>query len=325
MPELPEIELYLDALTARVQNRVIEGLRIRSPSFLRTYDPPASRLVGRRVKRVFRLSKRVVFETDHPEDGPDSEAHRLYAAVHLMLTGRFQWKPPGAAVPRKRAHGAFDFENGTLLITEQATTKRAALHVVVGREALDDLHRGGVEPLEASLDEFKAALARESRTLKRALTDQRLVSGVGNAHSDEILLQARLSPLKLTSRLSDEETERLYAVTRESLERWTRLLKQEWGTRWPTKITAFHPEMAAHGKYGEPCPQCGSPIQRITYASRETNYCATCQTGGKLLADRAMSRLLKQDWPRSLEELEEHVDKRRAGPVSPSIPGHELP
>lgn len=312
MPELPEIALYVDALTERIQGREILGLRIRSPSFLRTYDPPASEMVGRRVTRVFRLSKRVVLELSGPDGQPCPESERLYAAVHLMLTGRFQWKAPGAAVPRKRAHAAIDFEGGTLLITEQATTKRASLHVVRGRADLNALHRGGVEPLEVELTEFEAALRRENRTLKRALTDQRLISGIGNAHSDEILLQAKLSPLKLTSKLCDAEILRLYEVTRSSLTRWMQLLKEEWKDRWPTKITAFHPEMAAHGKFGEPCPQCGSPIQRITYASRETNYCATCQTSGKLLADRAMSRLLKDDWPRTLEELEEHVDKRRA-------------
>jgi formamidopyrimidine-DNA glycosylase len=222
-----------------------------------------------------------------------------------MITGRFRWAKPGAAVPKKRAHGAFDFPEGSLLLTEQSTKKRASLHVVRGEEALAELDPGGIDVLGASTESFAAALRSENRTLKRALTDPRVFSGIGNAHSDEILLFARLSPLQRTGNLTDEEVRRLHDVTRTSLVEWTERLRAEFGDRFPTKITAFHPEMAAHGKYGEPCPVCGSPIQRIRYADRETNYCATCQTGGKVLADRGISRLLGDDWPRTLEELEE--------------------
>jgi formamidopyrimidine-DNA glycosylase len=300
VPELPEVTIYVDALRSRIQNRTLEGLRIRSPSLLRTYDPPARELVGRTVVAVDRLAKRIVLGF-----GDD-----LYAVIHLMITGRFQWKDPGAAVPRKTGHAAFDFQNGTLLLTEQATKKRAALHVVRGEEAVKALDRGGVEPLEASLAEFREAIRRENRTLKRALTDPRLLSGIGNAHSDEILLVARLSPVKLTSRLSEAEIERLYMATRASIEEWIGILRDEWGDAFPKRITAFHERMMAHGKFGSPCPQCGTRIQRIRYASRETNYCPTCQTDGKLLADRALSQLLKKDWPRTLEELEEHIEAR---------------
>ena len=311
MPELPEVTLYVEALRVRILGQVLEDVRIRSPSFLRTWDPPAREMVGCTVLDVRRLSKRIVWALSEADGSVPPPETQLFGVVHLMLTGRFQWRAVRAPLPRKRAHAAFDFTDGTLLVTEQATTKRASLHVLRGEDAVEALHRGGVEPLDVRLEEFAAALRRENRTLKRALTDQRLISGIGNAHSDEILLAARLSPLQWTSRLTDDDVARLYDVTRESLTRWTETLRAEWGDRWPTKITAFHPEMAAHGKYGEPCPQCGSPIQRITYASRETNYCATCQTGGKLLADRAMSRLLKEDWPRTLEELEDHVERRK--------------
>ena len=229
----------------------------------------------------------------------------LHLVFHLMITGRFRWTGPGAAVPKKRAHGAFDFPDGTLLLTEQSTKKRASLHVVRGDEALEELDPGGLEVTEATLEDFAARLRAESRTLKRALTDPTILSGIGNAHSDEILLFAGLSPLQRTGNLDDEEVERLYRETRRSLKEWTRRLKEEFGSSFPGKITAFHPAMAAHGKYGEPCPVCGTAIQRIKYGDRETNYCPTCQTGGRLLADRGMSRLLGDDWPRTLEELEE--------------------
>jgi formamidopyrimidine-DNA glycosylase len=222
-----------------------------------------------------------------------------------MLTGRFRWRDKGVAVPKKRGHAAFDFPSGAVLLTEQATKKRASLHVVRGESALTQFERGGVEPLEASLDDFKAALIRENRTLKRALTDPRILSGIGNAHSDEILLAAKLSPVKRTRRLDDDEVSRLYVATRESLQEWVERLRSEVGDGFPEKVTAFHPAMKAHGKYKEPCPECGAPIQRIVYAENETNYCAGCQTGGKLLRDRALSRLLGEDWPATLEELEE--------------------
>ncbi len=302
MPELPEIALYVHALIPRIEGKRLDRLRVRSPSLLRTYDPPVSELDGRTVTGVRPLAKRIVFDFDGD----------IHAVLHLMITGRLQWKTPGVVVPRKTGHAAFDFEHGSLLLTEQATTKRASLHLERGEEAVRAHHRGGVEPLEASLQDFADALGRENRTLKRALSDPRLISGIGNAHSDEILLEARLSPIKLTSRLESDEIERLYQVTQRSLTRWTERLKNEWGDRWPKKVTAFHPEMGAHGRYGKPCPHCGSPIQRIVYASRETNYCAECQTEGKLLADRGISRLLNKDWPKTLHELEEHIERRSA-------------
>jgi formamidopyrimidine-DNA glycosylase len=295
MPELPEISAYLEGLERTVRGRTLEGVRVRSPSLLRTFDPPLSVAVGRTVTGLRRLGKRVVWEM---EGG-------LFLVFHLMITGRFKWTKAGAAVPAKRAHGAFDFAHGTLLLTEQASHKRASLHVVLGEDALADLDPGGIDVLTSDQIAFDEALTRENRTLKRALTDPRVLSGVGNAHSDEILLFARLSPLKLTGSLSAEELARLRDVARASLVEWTERLRAEFGNRFPDRITAFHPAMAAHGKYGQPCPVCGSPIQRITYAANETNYCATCQTGGKVLADRGLSRLLGDDWPRTLEELEE--------------------
>jgi formamidopyrimidine-DNA glycosylase len=228
----------------------------------------------------------------------------LFAVIHLMLTGRFRWKERGAAVPRKLGHAAFDFPTGTLLLTEAGTKKRASLHVVHGEAALAEHDRGGIEPLEIDLAGFREALVRENRTLKRALTDPRIFSGIGNAHSDEILLQAKLSPVQRTRLLDDDEIARLFEATQRSLREWLDILRTETGDRFPGKVTAFHPRMAAHGKFREPCPVCGSPIQRIVYAANETNYCAKCQTGGKLLADRSMSRLLGDDWPKTLEDLE---------------------
>jgi len=295
VPELPEITAYLEAFERTILGHAIERVRLQSPSLLRTWDPPVSAVEGLTVRGLSRLGKRVVWELESD----------LFMVFHLMLTGRFKWAKAGASVPRKRAHGAFDFEHGTVLLTEQSTQKRASLHVLRGREALAALDPGGLEVLDASPEEFAAALTRENRTLKRALTDPRVLSGIGNAHSDEILLRARLSPLQHTRRLSAEEIARLQEVTRASLLEWIERLRSEFGERFPEKITAFHPAMAAHGKFGQPCPVCGSPIQRIKYADSETNYCATCQTGGKLLADRGMSRLLGDDWPRTLEELEE--------------------
>ena len=299
MPELPEVTAYVEGLERTILGRTLERTRVRSPSLLRTWDPPLSAAEGLAVTGLRRLGKRIVWEME--ED--------LFLVFHLMITGRFKWAKPGASVPRKRAQGAFDFAHGTLLLTEQSTKKRASLHVVRGEEALADLDPGGLEVGSASLDAFAERLRRENRTLKRALTDPRIFSGIGNAHSDEILLFAGLSPLQRTANLDDDEVERLYRVTRRSLEEWTDRLRSEFGDGFPGRITAFHPEMVAHGKYGQPCPVCGSPIQRIKYADRETNYCATCQTGGKLLADRALSQLLKKDWPRSLEELEERLSR----------------
>ncbi len=295
MPELPEITAYVEGLERTVLHEVLEKTRVRSPSLMRSWEPPLASAEGRRVVGLRRLGKRIVWEMEG----------ELFLVFHLMITGRFRWTGPGAAIPKKRAHGAFDFGSGTLLLTEQSTKKRASLHVVQGEAALGELDPGGLEVLDASLAEFAAVLARENRTLKRALTDPRILSGIGNAHSDEILLLAGLSPLQLTRNLESDEIRRLFEVTQKSLLEWIELLRAEFGDRFPGKITAFHPAMVAHGKYGEPCTICGSPIQRIRYADRETNYCATCQTGGRVLADRGMSRLLGDDWPRTLEELEE--------------------
>lgn len=301
MPELPEIELYLHALEPRIRGQRLEKVRIPSPSLLRSHDPPVSELEGRRVEGLKRLGKRVVWAM---EGG-------LFAVFHLMVAGRFKWRKPGVSIPKKGAHAAFDFPSGSVLLTEASTRKKASLHVVRGREELALHDPGGLEVLSADLPAFRDALFRENRTLKRALTDPRILSGIGNTHSDEILLFAGLSPVRLTRRLEEAEVERLFEVTVDSLRKWTERFRVEAGDDFPEKVTAFHPGMAAHGKFGEPCPLCGTPIQRITYADRETNYCPECQTGGKLLADRALSRLLREDWPRSLEELEEFKDRRR--------------
>ncbi|MXW16727.1 MAG: formamidopyrimidine-DNA glycosylase [Gemmatimonadetes bacterium] len=295
MPELPEVTLYLHALRPRIVGERIERIRIASPSLLKTFDPTPAELHGRAVQTLSRLGKRIVLGL---EDG-------IFAVIHLMIAGRFQWRKPGAAIPRKRGHAAFDFARGSLVLTEASTHKRASLHLVRGAVALRAHDPGGIEPLEASAEDFAAAILRENRTLKRALTDPRILSGIGNAHSDEILLRARLSPVRLTRRLSGEEIERLRAATRSSLTEWSERLIEEAGDDFPAKVTAFHPAMAAHGKYGEPCDRCGTAIQRIVYATRETNYCPACQTGGRVLADRALSRLLGRDWPRTVEELEE--------------------
>ena len=294
MPELPEITVYIDALDRRITGKLLERVRIQSPSLLRTVDPPVAAAHGRRVMGVERLGKRIAIALQGD----------LFLVIHLMVSGRLRWKERGAAVPRKLGHAAFDFESGTLLLTEAGTKKRASLHVVEGRAGLVDHDRGGIDPLDATLDQFRNALLRENRTLKRALTDPRLFSGIGNAHSDEILLFAGLSPVRLTRQLDEAEIERLHRTTRESLSEWIAILHEETGDRFPDKVTAFHPRMAAHGKFRQPCPRCGSPIQRIVYAENETNYCARCQTGGRLLADRALSQLRRKDWPRTLEELE---------------------
>jgi formamidopyrimidine-DNA glycosylase len=295
MPELPEIAAYIAGLERTIEGHVLEAVRLRSPSLVKTWDPPLSDVKGRRVMGLGRIGKRIVWTLEDD----------LHLVFHLMITGRLRWTRPGAALPGKRAHAAFDFSHGTLLLTEQASHKRASLHVVRGQEDLRKLDPGGLEVLEASLEDFRAVLTRENRTLKRALTDPRVLSGIGNAHSDEILLFAELSPLQLTRNLTGQEVERLYRVARCSLTEWVDRLREEFGDRFPDRITAFHPEMAAHGKYGQPCPVCAAPIQRIRYADRETNYCAMCQTGGKVLADRGLSRLLGSDWPRTLEELED--------------------
>jgi formamidopyrimidine-DNA glycosylase len=302
MPELPDVTVYVESLAARCVGQPLERVRVIGVSLLRSVDPPLSAAEGRRVLGVRRLGKRIVFELED----------ELFLVFHLMIAGRFHWRERGARGTRgagRNAMATLDFPTGTLLLTEASTQKRASLHLVRGETALAEHDPGGLEVLDASLAEFRARLLAENRTLKRALTDPHILSGIGNAYSDEILHRARLSPVTLTSRLSDEDLERLYTATRDALELWTARLREQTGAGFPEKVTAFRPEMAVHGRYGKPCPDCGAPVQRIVYASNETHYCARCQTGGKLLADRALSQLLKKDWPKSLDELEA---KRRA-------------
>lgn len=295
MPELPDIVVYLEALERRVLGEVVRGVRIASPAVLRTYDPPYDAPVGRKVESLQRVGKRIVF-------GFEDE---LYLVIHLMIAGRLRWETPKKAIPKKVGLAAIDFDPGTLVLTEQGTHKRAGIWLSRGFEGVTSLDRGGVEPLEAGVEEFGAALKKENRTLKRALTDPRIFSGIGNSYSDEILWTARMSPVKRTSQLTDDEVADLQKAVVESLTEWTDRLREEVGEAWPTKVTAFRDDMAVHGKYGQPCPRCGSKVQRIVHANNETNYCATCQTEGKLLADRSLSRLLKDDWPKTIEELEE--------------------
>lgn len=293
MPELPEIESYLAALEPRIVGEVLTGVRISSFSLMKTYDPPVDRAAGKRVESLSRIGKRIVFNLE--ED--------FHLVLHLMVAGRLHWHPPGKAIPRKYGLAAFDFADGTLLLTEAGTKRRASLHLVVGAEALAELNPGGIELADADLEQFTAALLAERHTLKRALTDARFISGIGGAFADEILHAARLSPLQMNTNLDEEEIATLFAVSRELLDRWTAIRIVETGDGFPEKVTAFHPQMAVHGKFGEPCPVCDTPVQRIVYSSRETNYCPTCQTGGKVLADRSLSRLLKDDWPASVDEL----------------------
>jgi formamidopyrimidine-DNA glycosylase len=296
MPELPDITAYIAALDQRITGHRLLKLRFNSPFVLRTVSPGPAELSDKLVAGIRRIGKQIVIEL---EGG-------LYIVVHLMISGRFRWKDePGARLPGKMALAALDFDNGTLILTEASSKKRAALHLVAGEQALDGFSRGGIEPLESDLESFREALRRENHTLKRSLTDPRLFSGIGNAYSDEILHHARLSPVKLTSRLTDEEIARLHASARFVLKEWVRQLGDEAAAGFPTHVTAFRDGMAVHGRYGKPCPVCGSPVQRIVYAENEANYCAVCQTEGKLLADRSLSRLLRGDWPRTMNELEE--------------------
>ena len=295
MPELPDIVVYIEALERRVLGRTLRGVRIASPSVLRTFDPPYDAPVGLDVVGLQRVGKRIVFEFDGD----------LYLVIHLMVAGRLRWEQPGKAIPKKLGLAAFDFDDGSLILTEQGTRRRAGIWLSRGYDGVAALDRGGVEPLDVTAEEFGVALKTENRTLKRALTDPRIFAGIGNAYSDEILWKGRLSPVKRTSQLSDDEVKRLHSAVVTSLEDWTRRLRDEVGEDWPKKVTAFRDDMAVHGKYGEQCPRCGSKVQRIVYASNETNYCATCQTDGKLLADRSLSRLLKDDWPKTIEEMEE--------------------
>ena len=296
MPELPEIQLYLHALASRTVGRTLERVRVRSPSLLRTYDPPLSATSGRRVEALRRIGKRIVLDL----------GDELFLSIHLMISGRFRWNDQkGAAIPGKVGHAAFDFDSGTLLLVEAATKKRAALHVVQGEAGLLELDRGGIDPLDADAESFARALTRENHTVKRALTDPRFLSGIGNAHSDEILWRARLSPFKRTRQLTGDEMRTLFDATQSSLREWIDRLQSEAGQKFPAKVTAFHPAMAVHGKFREPCPRCGTSIQRIVHGEHETNYCPTCQTDGRLLKDRALSKLLGEDWPATVEEMEE--------------------
>jgi formamidopyrimidine-DNA glycosylase len=303
MPELPDVTIYIETLTPRVVGQPLEGLRLASPFVLRSVDPPPAAVIGRRVTALRRLGKRIVFAFEDD----------LYAVIHLMIAGRFRWEKRGAKPPARLGLAAFDFPTGTLLLTEASKKKRAALYLVRGAAALAAHDPGGIEVLSASPVDFAAALRAENHTLKRALTDPRLFSGIGNAYSDEILHAARLSPVQLTSKLSDAEVARLHAATQATLQRWLGQLRREFADRVPGagEITAFRPDFAVHGRYGQPCPDCGNPVQRIRYADNETNYCPTCQTGGRLLADRSLSRLLKSDWPKTQEELDAFIGERR--------------
>ena len=294
MPELPDIVVYVEHLERRLAGAVFLGARVRSPNLLRTAVPPLESARDRRVLGVRRMGKRIVLALEG----------ELALVLHLMIAGRLRWKEAGAKLPGRIGLAALDFTPGTLLVTEAGTRQRASLHLVEGTAALRALDPGGLEVLEADLAAFRAALLREDHTLKRALSDPRLFSGIGNAYSDEILHRARLSPLQRTPRLADEESARLFAAVRTTLTEWTGRLRRESGDAFPEKVTAFREGMAVHGRWRKACPDCGSPVQRIVYAENETNYCARCQTGGRLLADRALSRLLKADWPRTLEELE---------------------
>jgi formamidopyrimidine-DNA glycosylase len=295
MPELPDVELYLHALQPRVVNRYLERVRLGNPFVVRTIEPPVAALEGQRIEDLRRLGKRLVF---HFSDD-------LFMVLHLMIAGRLRWRERGASVPAKVGLAAFDFEEGTLVLTEAGARRQASIHIVRGPEALRAHDPGGIEVLELDLTTFAQHLTRDNHTLKRALTDPRIFSGIGNAYSDEILHAARLSPMKLTSSLTAAEIETLYHATLDTLRGWVDRLRDEAGDRFPEKVTAFRPDMAVHGKYGKPCPVCGRSIQRIVYARNESNYCSQCQTGGRLLSDRALSKLLREDWPKTLEDLEE--------------------
>ena len=304
MPELPDVTVYVEALERHVVGTTLDRIRIASPTLLRSVDPPVGAAQGREVRGVRRIGKRIVlaFEDD------------LFFVFHLMIAGRFRWRAKTGKPPprpnRKTGLAAFDFTRGSVLLTEASPKKRASLYVVQGEAALAEHDPGGMEVMGSKLADFAEALRRENHTLKRTLSDPHLFSGIGNAYSDEILHRARLSPVRLSQKLGDEEVARLHAAVQDTLAEWLERLRAQVGEGFPDKVTAFRPEMAVHGRYGEPCPVCGAPVQHIVYASNETNYCPPCQTGGKLLADRALSRLLKRDWPRSLEEMEE---RRRVG------------
>src|SRR5688500_2904743 len=301
MPELPDITLYLEALRTRILGERLERVRLNSPFLLRTSEPPLEAAGGKTVRELARLGKRIAVGLDDD----------LWLVLHLMIAGRLHWKPPGAGITAKANLAAFDFEHGSLLLTEAGSKHRASLHVVRGREVLRQHDPGGLDVFAASPAEFDAALRRENHTLKRTLTDPKVFDGIGNAYSDEILHRARLSPFLLTRKLPAEDARRLFDATRAVLREWIDRLREQTGDGFPEKVTAFRPEMAVHGKFGKPCPVCGEPVQRIVYATNEANYCSRCQTGGKLLSDRALSRLLGQDWPKTLEEMERR--RQRSG------------
>ncbi|MEI6226242.1 MAG: DNA-formamidopyrimidine glycosylase family protein [Deltaproteobacteria bacterium] len=314
MPELPDVEVYVEALRERVLGQPLDRVRLGSPFLLRTVEPPLAAFAGRRVEGVSRLGKRVVlaFEGD------------LFLSLHLMIAGRLHWKPVGAKLPGKVGLAAFDFPGGTLTLTEAGSKRRASLHALAGRAGLAALDRGGIEPLEATPVAFREALLRENHTLKRALTDPRLLAGIGGAYSDEILHRARLSPMQWTSHLDDAELERLRLAVRAVLEEWTDRLRREAGGAFPEGVTAFREEMAVHGRHRKPCPVCATPVQRIVHAENETDYCPRCQTGGRILSDRSLARLLKDDWPRTVEEMEVLEGRRRQDTEAPG-PGKGTP
>lgn len=293
MPELPDIAVYIEALAARIVGERITGVKLVNPFVLRSVEPPIDRLIGSRVTGLRRMGKRIVVEVEGD----------LFLVIHLMIAGRLRWRPPGGKVARPAPLAILEFPGGVLVLTEAGKQRRASLHLAEGEGNLAQFDRGGLEVMDASGEDFAARLRMENHTLKRALTDPRLFSGIGNAYSDEILHRARLSPLLLTARATDEQVAQLHTAVRDVLAEWTERLRTESGGEFPEKVTAFREGMAVHGRFGKPCPVCGAPVQRIRYADNETNYCARCQTGGRLLADRALSRLLKQDWPRSLDEL----------------------
>jgi formamidopyrimidine-DNA glycosylase len=300
MPELPDVTIYVERLDAMVRGQRLETMRIGNPFVLRTYEPGPEAFAGRTLQKVDRIGKRIVL-------GFDGD---LYAVMHLMIAGRLSWRPGGAVLPKKLGLAAFDFERGSLLFTEAGSKHRASLHLVDGQDTLASLDRGGVNALDVTVEEFAAALRRENRTLKRALTDPTIIDGVGNTYSDEILHRGRLSPFKLTQSLTDEEIGALYQASIAVLSEWIERFRAEVGQGFLEKVTAFRPEMAVHGKYRQPCPVCGAPVQRIVYAQNEANYCPVCQTEGRLLKDRALSRLLREDWPKTLEELEQRVARK---------------
>jgi formamidopyrimidine-DNA glycosylase len=300
MPELPDITIYLEALAPRVIGQPLEQLRIGNPFIVRTIEPPPAELAGRQVVALRRIGKRIVLVL----------AHDFFVVLHLMIAGRLRWRERGAPIPRKVGLAAFDFPTGTAILTEAGSKRQASIHIVRGEEALGAFDAGGLEVLDADLQAFATRLRARNHTLKRALTDPHIFSGIGNAYSDEILHTAQLSPMKTTDGLTGDEVARLFAATRETLERWIARLRDEAAGEFPEKVTAFRPGMAVHGRYGRPCPTCGAPVQRIVYARNEANYCSRCQTGGRLLSDRALSRLLKDDWPRTLDELEKRRESR---------------